>query len=339
MGSSKHLKRELNYKPRNSSIRRLLKDYEETHFKTFKRVIIEWAPRIRDFLREETGLMLHSKRSKDPGLEIVVVGINVEPDFENVFAKLVDKKFQDLDFGRYCKLRKFMEYMHEHEEFFEDESEKGNIRALIEFCKNYFKENDINNIVEKLFKTSGRGMDLWGAYIPKQMRVELYYLPILLLCKLMETDIEHTAAVILAHELAHAYHHVGKDKDGAVWDTFAESEPKIVEGLAQYYALRFVEEFESQFRGLRNAYDGIIKLQTGDYCIHEEWSREYKNEHVRFALIAARRNSVTGYKDFEQLLKKSSEIVKTSERDYANEVMLESIEFVQHQLSSKKDSQ
>lgn len=338
MGSSKHLRRELNYKPRNSSIRRLLKDYEETHFKTFKRVIIEWAPRIRDFLREETGLMLHSKRSKDPRLEIVGVGINVEPDFEDVFAKLVDKEFPNLDFGRYCKLRKFMEYMHEHEKFFEDENEKENIRALIEYCNNYFKENDIDKIVEKLFKSGERGMDLWGVYIPKQMRIELYYLPILLLCKLMETDIEHTAAVILAHELAHAYHHVGKDKDGAVWDTFTESEPKIVEGLAQYYALRFVEEFESQFRELRNVYDGIIKLQTGDYCIHEEWSKVYKNEHVRFALIAARRNSIISYNDFQEILKKSSEMVKTEERDYANEAMMAAIDFVNSQLPLKKDS-
>jgi len=339
MRNIKHLIREQTYKPKNASINRLLKDYEETHFKIFRRVIMEWAPRIRDFLREETGLLLHSKRSKDPMLEIVPVGIDIEPDFEYIFAKLVDKKFEHMDFDKYCKLRKFMENMHEHEKFFEGESEKGNIRALIEYCSNYFKENDINMILDKLFKSRERGMEIYGAYIFGRMKIELYYLPILLLCRIKETDIEYTAAVILAHELAHAYHHVGKDKDGVTWNTFTETNSEITEGLAQYYALRFVEEYESQFKGLREAYNGIIFHQEGVYRIHEDWIKKYKNEHVRFALIAARRNSIVSYIDFQEILKKSSEMVKTEEKDYANEVMMESIEFVQHQLSSKKDSQ
>lgn len=335
MGSSKHLRRDLSYKPKNSSIRQLLNDYEETHFKIFRRVIIEWAPRIRDFLREETGLMLHSKRSKDPRLEIVPVGIEIEPDFENLFAKQVDKVFEHMDFDKYCKLRKFMDYMQEHEKFFQGECEKGNIRALIGYCTDYFKENDINMIMQKLFKSRERGMDIYGAYIFRRMKIELFYLPILLLCRLKEISIEYTAAIILTHELAHAYHHVGKDKDGLTWNTFEETDSKITEGLAQYYSLRFVEEYESQFKGLREAYNGIIFNQEGVYRIHEEWIKMYKNEHVRFALIAARRNSIINYNDFQEILKKSSEMVKTEERDYANEAMMAAIEFTNRQLSSK----
>jgi hypothetical protein len=43
--------------------------------------------------------------------------------------------------------------------------------------------------------------------------------------------------VVLAHELAHAYAHLGRDIDNERWETeqFAKSDIDIVEGLAQFY--------------------------------------------------------------------------------------------------------
>jgi len=52
--------------------------------------------------------------------------------------------------------------------------------------------------------------------------------------------VEELAAVVLAHELAHAYTHLGRDVDGRRWEAqaFRDGEHAPKEGLAQYYTAR-----------------------------------------------------------------------------------------------------
>lgn len=61
-----------------------------------------------------------------------------------------------------------------------------------------------------------------------------------LFAQVLGAPLEPVTAVVLAHELAHAYTHAGLDIDGVRWEAsdFRRSELAIVEGLAQYYAER-----------------------------------------------------------------------------------------------------
>jgi hypothetical protein len=116
--------------------------------------------------------------------------------------------------------------------------------------------------------------------------------------------LEHAIAKVMTHELAHAYHHVGKDKDGVQWLSMPGTDLNIVEGLAQYYTLKFVEEFAGHYPLLKEAYKKMVSCQGGPYRIHEEWAKKYKNEHIRFVMILARKKSIKDYAVFFDYLKK-----------------------------------
>ena len=58
--------------------------------------------------------------------------------------------------------------------------------------------------------------------------------------------VEALTVVVAAHELSHAYTHLGRDIDGRCWDTeaFAHAETGMVEGLAQFYTALICDKLE-----------------------------------------------------------------------------------------------
>ena len=303
------------YHPQNKSVSYLLREYERTHLDEFKKVRSEWSPRIREFLREETGLKLQSKRCKDIYHLNDAVEVTFKPDKDNQFVKLIDEEYPDLDFNEFSKLRKFSEEIAEASGYFVGKSELSQIEALRKYCDEYFKRYELKSIIEKVFNIKDSGMEVWGAYFCSSKRVELYYLPIVLMCKLMSVLPEYSAAVVMAHELAHAYHHLGKDKDGLVWKEFPSTDKEITEGLAQFYTLKFVEEYEGQYPALRQAYEAMIAFQTGPYLVHNGWVKDFSNEDVRLAMVAARTSSIIKYKEFQELLNSAKEILHREPAD------------------------
>lgn len=55
--------------------------------------------------------------------------------------------------------------------------------------------------------------------------------------RVLDVTVEGLTVAVFAHELVHAYTHLGNDHDVQQWETkaFADADNKIVEGLAQFY--------------------------------------------------------------------------------------------------------
>jgi len=89
-----------------------------------------------------------------------------------------------------------------------------------------------------------------GAYFPlgrnparsRAPAVELYWVVIGAIAKIIDVDLEGLTLVVLTHELAHAYSHLGADKDGNRWNdkAFCQADVEIKEGVAQYYTEKVV---------------------------------------------------------------------------------------------------
>jgi len=155
--------------------------------------------------------------------------------------------------------------------------------------------------------------DVLGAYFPlgKKLRgagppvIEIYWTVIGAVAKTIEVDVEGLTLTVLAHELAHAYSHLGADTDGNRWpdDAFCQSSVFIKEGIAQYYTEKTVLWFSQRHIGAPHyAYSEFLKLQGEPYHIHEHWSKEFSPETVRAAIIECRNSQVTETSSFVQLM-------------------------------------
>jgi hypothetical protein len=111
-------------------------------------------------------------------------------------------------------------------------------------------------------------------------------------------------AVVLAHELAHAYTHLGRDIDGRRWEVqaFRDSEHALKEGLAQYYTARVAHRLLAQVPGCRAAYEALLPHQPRAYRAHVPWLADFTPEEVRYAMIAVRREASASLAEFERRL-------------------------------------
>lgn len=141
--------------------------------------------------------------------------------------------------------------------------------------------------------------------------IELYWLPIAMVAAMIDVAIEDLTVVVLIHELAHGYTHIGRDIDGTSWDdhSFRSSDLGVVEGLAQFYTEVISERLAVRTPGLFKAYQSLLKLQSGPYLAHQDWMKGDKRqigETVRFTLIAARGQKKVGYDHWQQLMTDTS---------------------------------
>jgi hypothetical protein len=147
--------------------------------------------------------------------------------------------------------------------------------------------------------------DVLGAYFFYRGEVHLYWMVIGFYASILNVSVEDLTIVVLTHELAHVYTHIGMDVDGSRWDvaTFAAADLRIVEGLAQLYtdrALRRLAQFQP---GARTAFDELLGLQSLPYTIFQEWIEgEAQGEDVRAAMIQARNSRITDYDEFRRAL-------------------------------------
>jgi hypothetical protein len=152
--------------------------------------------------------------------------------------------------------------------------------------------------------------DILGAYrfpAGQGSWVELYWLPIAMVAAMADVAIEDITVVVLIHELAHGYTHVGRDIDGENWTTggFGGSAPEVVEGVAQFYTEIIAERLAARTPGLFAAYQALLEFQSGPYVVHREWlkgDRKQLGETVRFTLIAARSHGRVSYGTWQELM-------------------------------------
>lgn len=136
--------------------------------------------------------------------------------------------------------------------------------------------------------------DILGAYIVRGRGapgIEIYWMAISLFAGVFGVAVEDLTAVTLAHELAHAYTHLGRDIDGKVWNgSFWQSDSGVVEGLAQFYTAAVTKKLQARAPSVFAAYEKLLEHQSGPYLIHREWLKDdmARGEAVRFSMLQGR---------------------------------------------------
>jgi hypothetical protein len=188
------------------------------------------------------------------------------------------------------------------------------IPPIIELAERLLREASTFNLAEWILEVNE---DVLGAYCynlpdpyrPYQRRrqdpwIELYWAVIGLFARLLVVDIEDLTVVVLAHELAHAYTHLGADIDGHAWslEEFAQTQPELKEGLAQHYAVAVCQRLALGAPKAKAAFDQLLRDQPPDYHTHEPWEEKAKPEELRLSLLQVRRSGVGSLADFVQHL-------------------------------------
>jgi len=175
-----------------------------------------------------------------------------------------------------------------------------------------------DQIVESIFRVQEE--DILGSYksIGKNGRVTLYYEPIAIFADILGVSISSLTTVVLIHELAHGYTHLGKDKEDSDWDTsnfFSVENRGVAEGLAQYYTDIISETLgDREDVSIHYAYLRLRRKQAGLYRIHDKWVEQFSPEVVRDALVKFRRNNQKGLDEFVEKLLSEKEALKSSSR-------------------------
>ena len=144
----------------------------------------------------------------------------------------------------------------------------------------------------------GINEDVLGAYFFRIPKIQLYWIVIGIVARLLKVSVEALTVVVLAHELAHAYTHRGFDIDGGRWDTnaFAGSDLEVVEGLAQYFTDAVCRKWSSSRHAPLDAFEKLLLKQSHAYRSYRDWighDDPEGGEIVRVSMIACRRSGPT----------------------------------------------
>lgn len=152
---------------------------------------------------------------------------------------------------------------------------------------------------------------------PFKGSIELYWGVIGLIAGMLGVSIESLSAVVLAHELAHAYTHLGADIDGHRWasDGFAKSDHPLKEGLAQYYTHLVGGRIDAQVQGTSATYEQLMEHQPAAYKTHTPWIEKFTPEEVRLAILEVRRGGIGTCTDFDASLKEARKRLRRSESE------------------------
>lgn len=139
------------------------------------------------------------------------------------------------------------------------------------------------------------------AYYPNvRSQIRLYWGVVGLVAQALDVSIEGLTAKVLAHELAHAYTHLGFDRDGTRWmgNGFGLSDTRLKEALAQYYTCQVLMKLERRLPDGLVAYKKLLPKQPEAYRAHLPWLEHATLEAVGIALSAVRRRGRVSYEEF-----------------------------------------
>ncbi|MDK9701108.1 MAG: hypothetical protein OEM52_13280 [bacterium] len=285
---------------------------------------------IRELIKQETGLMLRrgeaDKGNKTesvsvpvklvPGLPIALQDISFDDSLDLLLLISPQRKYLQSANANLKHLAPFFVEVAKHPKAF-----KGSETSLVP-CANYTQKS-IAWLLEQLAKDDpvkkilSVDEDVLGAYYygsndttlfqvdtPTDCKIELYWAVIGLVAGMLGVETEHLTAVVLAHEVAHAYTHLGADIDGHRWvtDGFARTDRSVKEGLAQYYTIQIAKRLELQISGYTAAFHEMLKSQPVAYHAHELWVTGNKPEEVRLAMLEFRRDGSGNVQKFNTAL-------------------------------------
>lgn len=139
---------------------------------------------------------------------------------------------------------------------------------------------------------------------PFSAHIELYWGIIGLVAQYLDKSVEALTAVVHAHELGHAYTHLGADIDGHRWASldFYNSDHPLKEGLSQYYTDLICRSHSEKVPQVYETYEALLERQPEAYRTHVPWTEKCSPEEVRFALIEIRRHGPGHLNTFEEAL-------------------------------------
>jgi hypothetical protein len=160
----------------------------------------------------------------------------------------------------------------------------------------------------------GINEDVLGAYFFLIPEVRLYWMVIGIVATALGVSLEALTVVVLTHELAHAYTHLGRDIDSEQWDRedFAAADLDIVEGLAQFYTQVICQRLQYRMPAAMEAYQALLEKQSEPYRAHEKWvgNGERAGEIVRVSMIECRSRRIRSVEDFSAAIKRHREQTK-----------------------------
>ena len=165
--------------------------------------------------------------------------------------------------------------------------------------------------------------DVLGAYFPVSREVEVYWQAIGIVSAIRGIPLEGLAVVVLAHELAHAYTHIGYDIDDYDWPTkqFSGTDSAIVEGLAQFYTEVVCTNLKSDIPDAIDAFTALLGCQAEVYRTHKTWVTDRdpdSGEIVRVSLVECRRSSSGMHRaEFADAVKRHREEIESHRRSEA----------------------
>jgi len=179
------------------------------------------------------------------------------------------------------------------------------IRRVRDTASAWLRKLDERKAVDQLV---GIEEDVLGAYFFRIPEIRLYWVVIGITARALGVPVEALTIVVLAHELAHAYTHLGRDIDSDRWDTerFAGTDGSIVEGLAQFYTYVVCHRLAPRMPAAIEAFGQILLRQHGLYHAHLEWIKDHERagEIIRVSMIECRSRGITGLAEFNDAVKR-----------------------------------
>jgi len=270
--------------------------------------------KIRNALSEKIGFALHYKSVVQGDFlessERVSIPIKVEDYVPTIFLDILQDCDDDLlelllnynsMVSALNELKFQLEKYNSFSKFHEDKCSPKEIHSSILHLEKLIHAVDASGIMEKLKRI---GPDVFGAYYFYERRVELYWLSIGMYSLIYNTPVDELTIVVLTHELAHGYSHVGFDIDGNDWDTdaFSKTDLKIVEGIAQFYTEMICYDF---FERASKTFNNLLDKQEIQYYDYKNWfepHEENKYEKMRSTIRKVRKHRITEYRHFNEVL-------------------------------------
>jgi hypothetical protein len=289
-----------------------------------KRSCKQWNLVVRDHIRNETGLRLTDGDTRG------AIPVKVVEGFAEPLAELINK-FSDPVLWRLIlgqpKLDRIIEGLNYFLDGWQSFEDWPKLPEVAKGGREYLKRSlEITHALQQLtvIEEVQHGIkeidhDILGAYYFTRKNgpeIEIYWMAIAMVAAMLALRIEDLTAVVLVHELAHGYTHIGHDIDGIQWDSsdFGHTDSSIVEGLAQFYTEVVVTRLEGRAPGQKISYERFLEMQSGPYLAHREWFKSdsaQKGEIVRRAMVTARRNGVTSKDEWQTLLESAKEDLRS----------------------------
>ena len=304
----------------------LSKLIEKVHSNTKTRVSKtrkRFNPILREAIRSETGLVLNRKsRGSDYPYDDnsnISVPVSLKPGLPESLRNLTlegdDLQLKLAISPYYRELKKLHEASKElgpmvenikHHPIMRDKDKV--FQRASELADSLLQKLEADNPVNKILAVHE---DVLGCYRYKFNRhrdpfdgqIELFWGVIGLVAGMIGVEIEALTVVVLAHEVAHAYSHLGADIDGERWASavFAECDTHLKEGIAQYYTYLICKKLEYNQPEILDTFKTLLKHQPPLYHGHEAMEK-HSPEEVRLALLNIRRGQRRSFVEFLNIL-------------------------------------